>query len=220
MCCLFFAWTAISRTTGLPATHLVCERHEKHIRHNQDGLSARYHMRFWFVICCTCEGVGCPCGYFGDARSECRCSVNQVARYLGRVSGPLMDRIDLHVEVPAVRYREIAARGGGESSQAIRERVVRARLRQGERFTDSAASCNAEMPARMIKNHCALDADGHRIMESVMERLGLSARAHDRILKVARTIADLDGSDAIRATHIAEAVQYRGLDRTLLAIAA
>ncbi|MBZ0272692.1 ATP-binding protein [bacterium] len=151
---------------------------------------------------------------------ECRCAPGAVARYIQRISGPLLDRIDLHVEVPSVRYKEIANPAAAESSEAIRARVVAARNIQIERFAGTRARCNAAMSVTQIRRYCRIDADGHRIMEAVMERLGLSARAHDRILKVSRTIADLDGVPDIRATHIAEAVQYRGLDRTFTNAAA
>jgi len=135
-----------------------------------------------------------------------------IARYRGRVSGPLLDRIDLHVEVPAVAYREMTSDDAGESSSAIRERVMAARELQRARSAEF--SCNARLPARLLRLHCHLDAAGRRLMEQAVDKLALSARAHDRVLKVARTIADLDGCESIATRHLAEAIQYRGLDRS------
>ncbi|MCB1154069.1 YifB family Mg chelatase-like AAA ATPase [bacterium] len=155
----------------------------------------------------------CPCGHLGNPVVACQCTEQQVQRYRGRLSGPLLDRIDMHVEVPTIRYRELQRSGRGEGSAAIRERVVAARRRQAERFAGTQTVCNADMTVTQLRRLCPLETEGHRIMESVMDRLGLSARTHDRILKVARTIADLDGHEQIRAPHLAEAVQYRGLDR-------
>lgn len=150
----------------------------------------------------------CQCGFFSDPTRECRCTGALIQRYLGRISGPLLDRIDLHIEVPAVPYRELRGKGEGESSAEIRGRVERARARQQER-----GFYNAQIPVRKLRSLCALDEAGERTLETAVRRMGLSARAHDRILKVARTIADLDRSDQISAKHLAEAVQYRSLDR-------
>lgn len=154
----------------------------------------------------------CPCGFLGDRSRECVCTPPMIARYRGRVSGPLMDRIDLHVEVPAVAYREMSSEEPGECSAAIRLRVIAARERQASRGVGSG--CNARMPSTLVRRICALDAGGRRLMEQAVTRLGLSARAHDRVLKVARTIADLEAADRIRRDHLAEAIQYRGLDRS------
>jgi len=150
----------------------------------------------------------CMCGFFGDATRECRCTPAMIQRYLGKISGPLLDRIDIHVEVPTVPYKELREGPAVESSAEIRTRVQRARERQVERGYN-----NARMPTRMIRKLCELDDAGERTLEMAVRRLGLSARAHDRILKVARTIADLGGSEAVLAKHVAEAVQYRSLDR-------
>ncbi len=158
----------------------------------------------------------CPCGFFNDPARECRCTPPQVQRYVGRVSGPLLDRIDIHVDVPAVRFKELSERGGapeGESSADVRARVVAARARQRERFRGSRVFSNAQMTPRLIRRHCRLDAECERLLEQAMTRQGLSARAYDRILKVSRTAADLEGSDDIRPRHVAEAVGYRSLDR-------
>jgi magnesium chelatase family protein len=158
----------------------------------------------------------CPCGYFGDLKRECRCGPTQVQRYRQRVSGPLLDRIDLHIEVPAVEYRDIASERAEETSAAIRERVIRARERQQERFCgDAKVNCNARMATRHLKQHCKLTQDSQELIRVAMNELNLSARAYDRILKVSRTIADLDGKTEISAEHVSEAIQYRTFDRTL-----
>jgi magnesium chelatase family protein len=155
----------------------------------------------------------CPCGYLGDPAHACSCSPRDIHRYRSRISGPLMDRIDLHIEVPAVKYRDLADRGEAESSAEIARRVERSRELQSERYRGTKIHCNAQMTPRFIKKHCELDASGNRMLELVTDRLGFSARTYTRILKVARTIADLDGSDPIREQHIAEAIQYRSMDR-------
>jgi magnesium chelatase family protein len=150
----------------------------------------------------------CPCGFFGDPTRECRCTGAIIQRYLGKLSGPLLDRIDLHIEVPAVPYQELRGKDGGVSSAAMRERVCAARdLQQGRGYY------NAHIPAGELRKLCELDAAGERTLEMAVRRMGLSARAHDRILKVARTIADLDHAAGVSAKHLAEAVQYRSLDR-------
>lgn len=160
----------------------------------------------------------CPCGYFGDPRRECRCSPNQVERYRERISGPLLDRIDIHVEVPAVAYREMAGGAPGEASDAIRERVVGARSIQQHRLSASSRiRCNARMTSQMLKTHCRIGSEADGMLQMAMNELNFSARAYDRILKVARTIADLEASQDIAAQHIAEAIQYRTLDRKLWA---
>ena len=160
----------------------------------------------------------CPCGYYGDRKRECRCSPVQVERYRNRISGPLLDRIDIHVEVPAVEYRELTSDQAGETSVAIRERIEAARRRQTERLgARSRIRCNARMSAKQIKTSCALDTAASGLLELAMGELNLSARAHDRILKVARTIADLECCRDIAANHIGEAIQYRTLDRNLWA---
>ncbi len=158
----------------------------------------------------------CPCGYFGDLKRECRCSQPQVQRYRQRISGPLLDRIDIHVEVPAVDYRELSSNMPGESSGAIRERVEKAREVQQQRFARAPkVNCNARMSSRLLRNYCALDDSAEEMLQMAMDELNFSARAYDRILKVARTIADLDGSENLAAPHVAEAIQYRTLDRNL-----
>ncbi len=158
----------------------------------------------------------CPCGYLGDPARECRCSPGQIEKYRQRISGPLLDRIDLHVEVPAIDYRELRSKAVGETSEVIRERVTAARAIQLARFASNpGVLCNADMGSRLLAKHCVLDATSERTLEQAMDALHLSARAHDRILKVARTLADLDGDMSIRETHVLEAIQYRSLDRSL-----
>jgi magnesium chelatase family protein len=155
----------------------------------------------------------CPCGFFNDGRRECTCTPQQIIRYLSKVSGPLLDRIDLQVEVPALTSEEITGTEPGEASAVIRERVESARQVQRERFRRSPIECNSEMTTRLMRRHCELDPASRRLLSNAVERLGLSARGYDRILKVARTIADLGGAAAIEPCHVAEAVQYRALDR-------
>jgi magnesium chelatase family protein len=159
----------------------------------------------------------CPCGYLGDSRHACKCSPMHVERYMARISGPLLDRIDLHIEVPAVPYQELAARQDGTSSAGMREQVQRARAVQRRRFGDDGRRLNSRMTSRQTRRHCLLEADCQKLLQTAMEELGLSARAHDRILRVARTIADLDGAEQIRAAHLTEAIGYRSLDRKLWA---
>ena len=156
----------------------------------------------------------CPCGFLGDERHECRCSHTQIRRYRSKISGPLLDRIDIHVEVPAVAYRELAGKGiCGASSTGMAERVAAARRCQVQRFSGIPIHCNAQMQSRHIRRFCAVDAGGHRLLETAVDRLGLSARAYNRVLKIARSIADLEGAEAITPGHIGEAIQYRSLDR-------
>jgi magnesium chelatase family protein len=156
----------------------------------------------------NCYLHGCRCGFYGDATRECRCTPAQIQQYLGKISGPLLDRIDIHVEVPAVPFKELRGNSEAESSADIRARVEQARALQSSR-----GFYNARMPSRDIRKLCVLDDAGERTLEMAVRRMGLSARAHDRILKVARTIADLGGSATVSAKHVAEAVQYRSLDR-------
>jgi len=151
----------------------------------------------------------CPCGFYGDSTHECRCTGAIIQRYLGKVSGPLLDRIDLHIEVPAVPFKELRAKDGGTTSADMRARVESARAIQQKR-----GYYNSLIPSSVLRAVCALDEAGERTMEMAVRRMGLSARAHDRILKVARTVADLDGSERVSAKHLAEGVQYRSLDRS------
>jgi magnesium chelatase family protein len=150
-----------------------------------------------------------PCGFYGDPTRECRCTGGIIQRYLGKISGPLLDRIDLHIEVPAVAYKELRSNENGVTSADMRERVLAARAIQQAR-----GFYNAHIPHRLLRSLCDLDEAGERTLEMAVRRMSLSARAHDRILKVARTIADLGGSATVSAKHVAEAVQYRSLDRS------
>lgn len=158
----------------------------------------------------------CPCGYYGDSKRECRCSPRQIEMYRQKISGPLLDRIDLHVEVPIVDFRELSSTTNiGEKSESIRQRVAAARAIQTARFAKQPTSTNAAMGSRLVRQHCQLDAESTGYLEQAMEEMSFSARAHDRILKVARTLADLAGAEKIRANDILEAIQYRTLDRKL-----
>jgi magnesium chelatase family protein len=176
-------------------------------------LSITYPANFMLV----CAMNPCPCGHYGDPNKDCACQAGSVQKYMMRVSGPLMDRIDLHIEVPAVKYRELSSRENGEPSARIRERVTAAREVQSTRFrTATGLFSNADMQSREIRQYCRIDEAGEELLKMAIQKLGLSARAYDRILKVARTIADLSAAEEILPEHIGEAIQYRSLDRTLL----
>jgi magnesium chelatase family protein len=157
----------------------------------------------------------CPCGFYSDPRRACVCSSTQIRRYLSRISGPLLDRIDIHVEVPRLSPQELMGKSVGESSATVRERVCKARQRQVARLQPDGLTCNAQLQARQLRAHCALDGGAHDLLKTAINQFSLSARAYDRILKVARTIADLDASESIQLHHIAEAINYRTLDRKL-----
>lgn len=168
-----------------------------------------YPARFTLVLACN----PCPCGYFGDTKRPCTCSPQQIARYRSKLSGPLLDRIDLQVEIPRLEVQEILVERQEESSAEVRKRVEVARKIQEERFQGEGISVNGEMKSRHIKRFCILSQEARRFLEATLEKLALSARAYHRVLKVARTIADLEGKERIEIHHIAEAVQYRFLDR-------
>ena len=157
----------------------------------------------------------CPCGYFGDSQHSCQCNPSQINRYLSKLSGPLLDRIDIHVEVPSVSFDDLHAPANGESSETIRNRVNQARDRQRQRFRHHSFYCNAHMQSRHLKEYCKMDDLTRDMLRSGLEKLGLSARAYDRVIKVARTIADLSDKEDIAPEHVCEAVQYRTLDRKL-----
>jgi len=158
----------------------------------------------------------CPCGFYGDPQRECTCTPFQVQKYRAKISGPLLDRIDMHIEVPPVKYQQLAGDMGGESSLTIRTRVQKARDIQKERFKKfRAVYCNAHMEAKHIRKYCILEGEAEKLLKDAIERLGLSGRAYDRILKVSRTIADLEAEEKIGSHHVAEAIQYRSLDRNL-----
>ncbi len=159
----------------------------------------------------------CPCGHLGDPRKPCTCHPGRVAKYLSRLSGPLLDRIDIHVEVPSLGFEQLSRSGQAETSARVRERVQKARAVQDGRFASksrsASAHCNAQMSPKQMRQHCRLDNASQEMLRLAVDRLGLSARAYDRILKVARTVADLDGKESIQARHLSEAIQYRTLDR-------
>jgi magnesium chelatase family protein len=186
----------------------------------EDGIVtiARASMSVTFPARLTLVGAmnPCPCGQRGNPDKPCSCSPLDVKKYLSRLSGPLLDRIDLHVEVPPVRYQDLTSSALEESSATIRARVNAARALQQQRYSGDGLFCNAHMLPHHLRTFCRLDADGRRLLEVAMNRLGLSARGYDRVLKVARTIADLAAVESITAAHVAEAVQYRSLDRDLL----
>jgi magnesium chelatase family protein len=159
----------------------------------------------------------CPCGHFNDPLRECKCTQVQIQRYVSKISGPLLDRIDIHIDVPAVKFKELSSDTASESSADIRARVVRARQIQLERLQSEKIFSNAQMTPRLIRKHCLIDPASKALLENVITRLGLSARAYDRILKVSRTIADLEGREKIEAGDVSEAIQYRSLDRNFWA---
>ena len=183
---------------------------ERRVTISRARLSIDYPSNFMLVASMN----PCPCGYYNHPEKECVCAPGVVQRYLSKISGPLLDRIDLHVEVVPVSFDEMTANRKVETSEQIRERVVKARGVQSHRFQDhESVYCNAMMPSNMVKQVCAVDDAGRALLKTAMERLGLSARAYDRILKVSRTVADLADSEQIKAEHLAEAIQYRSLDR-------
>lgn len=167
--------------------------------------------------CFDCYPHGCPCGYFGDPSHDCHCHPAKIQTYRARVSGPLLDRIDIHIEVPPVRYKDLSDEAGGEPSETIRERVNSARKVQTARFSTHRLAkpvhSNSQMTPRLVKKYVQLDEKSVNLLETAIDKLGLSARAYDRILKVARTIADLEGANDVVSNHISEAIQYRSFDR-------
>jgi magnesium chelatase family protein len=174
-------------------------------------------MRFPASIMLVAAMNPCPCGYFTDPKRTCKCTPNARQRYMGRVSGPLIDRIDIHVEVPPVPWRQLRGQAEGLSSEDMRSQVIAARTVQTDRFADgkSSTTTNASMTSRQVRKFCKLDSSGESLLKQAMSELGLSARAHDKVLRIARTIADLETRENIAAHHLAEAIQYRKLDRKL-----
>lgn len=159
----------------------------------------------------------CPCGYFTDPKNECHCTPYQIQRYLSRISGPLLDRIDIHLEVPRLTYEQLSQKRNGEASVNIRERVNKVRLLQKHRYKKEGITFNAHLEPKMLDRYCMLDKEGEELLKMAILEIGLSARAYDKILKIARTIADLDGKENIEGGHISEAIGYRSLDRNLWA---
>jgi magnesium chelatase family protein len=178
----------------------------------RSSITASFPAKFMLVAAMN----PCPCGYFGDRIRACRCSAQQIRQYQAKISGPLLDRIDLHIEVPSVKYRALSDKELGESSSTIKGRVNNARELQKKRFGTKNILCNARMTEKQIKDFCPISEDSHKLIEMAIEKLGLSARAVNRILKVSRTIADLENKDGIEPAHVAEAIQYRSLDRNLI----
>jgi len=185
---------------------------EERVTISRAAASLTYPARFMLVAAMN----PCPCGYYSDPNNECTCTVPQIQRYRSKISGPLMDRIDIHIEVPAVKYRDLASRDAGEPSKEIKRRVDRGRKIQLDRFEGMKIYCNAQMTNRHIKKFCQIDETSQKLLEMAIDKFGLSARAYTRILKVARTIADLEGQENIEPAHLSEAIQYRSLDRNLI----
>lgn len=171
--------------------------------------SAKFPAKFMLVASMN----PCPCGYYGDQSHQCICTPNQISRYINKISGPLLDRFDIHIEVPALSFNQLTNNQKSESSAEIRKRVNSVRAIQVERYKGEGIYCNAQLSSKQIRKYCALDNEQTKIMKAAFDSLKLSARAYDRILKVARTIADLDNSDKIQSHHLAEAIQYRTMDR-------
>lgn len=183
---------------------------DKQINISRTKMSIEYPANFMLV----CSMNPCPCGNFGNPNQECTCTPTMIKKYLSKISGPLLDRIDIHVEVPAVKYKDLSSRRNGETSEEVRKRVVNARLIQQERFKKSKNKFkNADMTSKDLHKYCVLDESSQSLLKVAMTKLGFSARAYDRILKVARTIADLAEEENIKIEHISEAIQYRSLDR-------
>lgn len=171
--------------------------------------SLTYPCNFMFVASMN----PCPCGYFGSKEKECTCSPNSIEKYMGKISGPLLDRIDIQIEVSPVKYQKLEEEIPSENSEIIKQRVNKARKIQQQRYKENGIYANSQLTPKLVNKYCKLDKESKEILKNAFERLGLSARAHGRILKVARTIADLDGKENIDSSHIAEAIQYRSLDK-------
>jgi magnesium chelatase family protein len=172
-------------------------------------MSITYPARFMLVAAMN----PCPCGYFSDPNHECTCTYAKIHRYRSKISGPLMDRIDIHVEVPGVPYKDLASQQDATTSADIRERMKMARAIQSQRLGRTKIHCNAQMNSRQIRRYCTVERDSHKLLEAAIDKLGISARAYNRILRIGRTIADLEHAEKIGANHVSEAIQYRSLDR-------
>jgi magnesium chelatase family protein len=185
---------------------------EGHVTISRANSTVTYPANFMLVAAMN----PCPCGFLGDPKRECSCTFPQIQRYRSKISGPLMDRIDIHMDVPPVRFRELSSVEKGQTSSGLLKRINRARAIQKERFKRMKIHINANMNSRQIRKFCDLDPESNDLMEKAMEKFGLSARAHSRVLKIARTIADLEEVPDIKSAHVAEAIQYRTLDRRIL----
>lgn len=183
------------------------------IRVSRVEATVTYPARFMLI----CAMNPCPCGYFTDPKKECHCSPFQIQRYLGKISGPLLDRIDIHLEVPRLTYETLSKRNNGATSEVIRQRVNKARSIQEQRYKNNNLQFNARLQSRELDKYCIPDKEGEELLKMAILELGLSARAYDKILKISRTIADLEGNEKIEAHHISEAIGYRALDRNLWA---
>jgi magnesium chelatase family protein len=181
------------------------------VRISRAKLSVEYPCNFMLAAAMN----PCPCGNFGNPNQECNCTPPMIQKYISKISGPLLDRIDIHVQVQSVKYDQLSSKAPAERSAEIRKRVVSARQRQHERFRDRKIFSNANMQSNDIKSYCEIDSASQELLKMAITKLGLSARAYDRILKVARTIADLAGEENINSSHIGEAIQYRTLDRSM-----
>lgn len=182
---------------------------DKIITISRVNASLTYPCNFMFVASMN----PCPCGYYGSLDKECTCTPQAIQKYMGKISGPLLDRIDIQVEVTPVKYQKLESNIKGETSEQIQRRVNNARTIQLERYKSNNIYSNSELTPKLIEKYCKLDEKSKKILQNAFQKLGLSARAHDRILKVARTIADLDASKDIQTNHLLEAIQYRSLDR-------
>ncbi len=182
---------------------------DRHVTISRAAASLTYPANFMLVAAMN----PCPCGFFSDPNRSCKCTPNQIQNYVSRISGPLLDRIDIQVEVPAVKYAELSAQTAGEPSETVRERVETARKKQHKRFQGTKIHANADMESKQIREYCQVDAESQDLLRIAINQLGLSARAYDRILKVSRTIADVEQHASIQAGHVSEAIQYRSLDR-------
>lgn len=183
-----------------------------HVTISRAAISLTYPSRFMLIAAMN----PCPCGYSTDTNNDCTCAPQMIQRYMSRISGPLMDRIDIHIEVPAVPFSKLSSMESGEPSKILKDRVQKARKVQLERFDEIPyLYSNAQMQSNELKTYCKLDKKTSEMIKTAMEKLGLSARAYDRILKVSRTIADLAGEESIQLPHVSEAIQYRSLDRQL-----
>jgi len=183
-----------------------------HITITRSSTTATYPAKFMLVAAMN----PCPCGYYTDQTRVCRCTPQQIRQYQARISGPLLDRIDIHIEVPSIRYKDLTGKSSGETSGAIKERIEQARVIQKKRFDGHDIQFNARMTDKQTKTHCMIDEDSQNLIEMAVEKLGLSARAYTKVLKVARTIADIEEEEKIQSCHIAEAIQYRNLDRKMI----